>query len=155
MAASSKALSTSELLEAILLELPLPKVLVIQRVCKSWEKTITKSPAIQQQFFYKSKTISSKSTEQKPKLNPVLSKLLGNDGNFILATPGRLSVSGSFCHIENYCVHPGIEGLSVYMRLTDIDHGLIQPTRAGSWESMFLTNQPSPVRLVRCRPDHR
>ncbi|KAK5124041.1 hypothetical protein LTR85_002238 [Meristemomyces frigidus] len=49
-----KALKTPELLEAILLQLPIRDVLLnAPLVCKHWQTTITDSPRLQQALFFK------------------------------------------------------------------------------------------------------
>jgi hypothetical protein len=53
MAAKFKVLSTTELLEAILLQLSLKDVLLSQRVSKEWRDTIVGSTKLQQLLFFR------------------------------------------------------------------------------------------------------
>lgn len=51
MSALDTCLSTYELLERVLLFLPIPKLLVVQRVCRSWHELIESSDPIQKVLF--------------------------------------------------------------------------------------------------------
>lgn len=51
MAAKSKVFSTTELLEAILLQLPMKDVLLSQRVSKEWRDTIVGSTKLRELLF--------------------------------------------------------------------------------------------------------
>ncbi|KXT01652.1 hypothetical protein AC578_2763 [Pseudocercospora eumusae] len=51
--ATSKVYDTVELLESILLELPIRDVLLAQRVAKSWQQTISGSIKLQRSLFFK------------------------------------------------------------------------------------------------------
>lgn len=49
---SSKVFGTTELLEMVLLRLPLPKLLCAQGVCQAWRDTIKRSPTMQKRLFF-------------------------------------------------------------------------------------------------------
>ena len=51
--ASTKVLNTVELLELVLLELPVRDLLLVQRVCCTWHSTIENSRLLQQALFFK------------------------------------------------------------------------------------------------------
>ena len=65
-----------ELLEAILLELPVKKLLLVQRVSKHWQTTIKASVSIQQALFYTPKPLSSTTSKDRPDINPVLNGII-------------------------------------------------------------------------------
>ena len=52
MSATTKVLGTNELLEMILLKLPLRDVLLAQLVCKTWRADITASIDLQRALFF-------------------------------------------------------------------------------------------------------
>jgi hypothetical protein len=70
-----EALSTPELLELILLELDLHTLLVsAQRVCKSWNNTISASQSLQRALFFQADhCFNSPSNHRRP--NPLLKRL--------------------------------------------------------------------------------
>lgn len=49
--ASQRVLDTTELLEAILLLLPLPDLLRVQAVCRQWQQVIQSSSPLQEKLF--------------------------------------------------------------------------------------------------------
>ena len=53
MAAKSRVFDTPELMEAILLQLPLKDALLSQRVSKQWRNTIVGSTKLQQLLFFR------------------------------------------------------------------------------------------------------
>lgn len=70
--AEVQALAIPEILESILLQLPLLDLLVnAQRVSHTWKRTIDSSPAIQQVLFFQPTTLES---NQNPHFNLLLQK---------------------------------------------------------------------------------
>ncbi len=70
MSAQSQALALPEVLEAILLELPIRDLLTsAPLVSKSWNEAITSSAAIQQALFFQQRR---ESRGQDPEINPLL-----------------------------------------------------------------------------------
>jgi len=68
---SNRVVSTVELLESILLHVPLNDLLQFQRVCHRWNDTITTSPSLQQVLFLEPSKISPKNS----RFNPLLKAL--------------------------------------------------------------------------------
>jgi hypothetical protein len=76
MDAMQRVIGTTELLEKILLRLPMRSLLHTQRVCKSWKQVITTSPSLQQALFFRAKgqfpRSNSEDEKQEAELNPLL-----------------------------------------------------------------------------------
>lgn len=70
-AARQAVLETTELLEQIILHLPVKKIFVVQRVCKQFYDTIRASPLLQQRMFL------------KPSLKPQMWKIQMGNGEFL------------------------------------------------------------------------
>jgi len=67
-------MATTELLEQILLHLPMRKILFAQRVSKRFQRVIEGSSGLQQKFFFTPQPDSNISRDTKPVINPLLKK---------------------------------------------------------------------------------
>jgi hypothetical protein len=63
--ATQAVLATAELLELILLNLPIKDILFAQKVCKQWKQLIDSSPLLQQALFLKPAPASSAAIDSK------------------------------------------------------------------------------------------
>lgn len=73
--ATHQVLKTVELLEKILLELPVYDLFAVQRTDTTFHKTVTSSPRIQRAMFLEPDS-STTPWSEKPKINPILKSTL-------------------------------------------------------------------------------
>ncbi|KAK5136528.1 hypothetical protein LTR08_002872 [Meristemomyces frigidus] len=160
--AVSRLLATTELLEAVLLQLPMRDLLLAQGVSKRFEEVIAGSP-IQRALFFEPEPVRSCATGKKPvgpKLKPLLmdpsvgrghdtwrnyharNKLVitNKDGEIFAIVAVRTAERG--CGFKLY----GVERAGVYTS----DKNRHFPT--GSWRRMLLTQPPGPTTLFTYRP---
>lgn len=69
--ACDEVISTRELLEAILLQLPARDILLAQRISKAFREAVERSPSIKRKLFFKPVPLST-NNENEPSLNPFL-----------------------------------------------------------------------------------
>ncbi|KAK4614073.1 hypothetical protein CLAFUW4_09610 [Fulvia fulva] len=131
MAATKATLSTTELLEQILLHLPLRSVLRVQLVSHSWHATIHTSIKLQQALFLRP-IPAVKTTKQQ---RPMQTVTLNDPCASVLATPTPSSLVNDILGLEGSAA--GICTLS-----NPIPTALLE--KKGTWHSMHLTQPPTP-----------
>lgn len=72
----NKVCAIPELLESILLELPIKDLLLVQRVSKGWQSTVETSFKIQQALYYKERPLSSLDPDNTLDINPFFYRVL-------------------------------------------------------------------------------
>ena len=87
-------MNTTELLENILLVLPIKTIVILQSVCRQFKEVISTSPTIQQRLWLRPKPCAA---PQSPGIralsNPLLTKGLGRaeyDGNHVIRVPCKI-----------------------------------------------------------------
>lgn len=147
---TSMVLSTIELLESIILQLPCKDVLLAQRVSKSWNATISGSLRLQKVFcFTPSQDMKSQSTYKKLKFGAWLtddtkfvypidtSNLSAQDIYDLFITRGVLIMNPLFAHLIT--AHGGpTDGKFDYNAAK-----VVASNEASSWRKMQITHPPA------------
>ncbi|KAK4498464.1 hypothetical protein PRZ48_011122 [Zasmidium cellare] len=129
MAAAAQVLDTVELLEMIILELPIRDVFTDQRVSRHWRSTIVESVKLQQALFLKPSTLVESEITSK-----MVTFSLDSSCVDILAAPGRKTVFPSVLLIRAY------RGLFSNIKEIAGDSAMGNPE--ASWRKMLICQPP-------------
>ena len=159
--AGTRLTTTFELLEQILMQLPIETVLFAQRVSQCFRSTIKNSRALQQKLFLA--PVSAGHTNDEPQLNPLLTKrsVVSRLPLFLrsIGHPSFITYRGSkresplktdVLTIDRNSVDPGYQ---VYWQLRQSSRHTNGSQAAivlgsGSWRDMYLTQPPCMARVV-------
>ena len=131
-----KVLETTELLETILLRLPLPKLLKAQRVSKTFQAAIKGSIQIKKALFF-TPAEGRHHLDGGPIFNPIFLKydskiILHVRGiNFKYEFPQEIPITGGKFKVD---VRRALE--------RDLDWSLFGPQFNGSWKDMYISRPP-------------
>ncbi|KAK3623061.1 hypothetical protein LTR56_021814 [Elasticomyces elasticus] len=145
--ATNNVLDLPELLENILLQLPMRDLLFAQKVCKTWKLTIDTTLSIQKALFFAPGMV--KDIAYIPPTHIPVPKWLGtpNSARREFSYSDRLAAQ----ECQSYIKSAGIEGYALNPLLVshndgevDFRHGpwYIDAEPMGSWVRMFVTQPP-------------
>jgi len=110
--AAQRTFDVPELLEHVLLQLPIKDLLFAQKVCKHWKQTIEASPRAQQALFFRPTLLSDdhgKLERGDIKVNPLISRSGPCDG---LEDAEIRCLTEKDLFLRSFRVRLGTEGLS-------------------------------------------
>lgn len=153
MACSHQVFATAELLEAILLRLPIRDAILAQRLCTAWRNAITSSAKLQRALFLRPARENS-STTNRPITDTVHHMSLSNTCHQVLTTSGTRVIFTSLLPIEKETITPLVNSYKLtsgdfLLPLPQDKTGTLQKKKEKEKEKqkMFLSQPPRETEL--------